>query len=563
MSALSRLSRVAWTVRYLKASQIAGQVRRRAVRSFERYGNANGGGIEAYPGCTWPKGTDFLAPGAQDNRADAIQKGALRFLNVEERVGFPPRWDCPELPRLWQYNLHYFEWLWVLDYEDARLVVLDWIERHLLAKDAVGWEPYPTSLRLMNWCAVFLGRFREKTEADHSFLRKLWVSVVRQAEWLDRHLETHLLGNHYLENGAALAFVGSCFDGGQASGWFAKGDGILREQTAGQILPDGMHFELSPMYHCRVVYVLAMLRAMRNERLSQLLAEPLRRMLKALDAICHPDGRIALLNDSAFGIYNEPVELRGFCGDLPGMTPFTPATGEGCFALPDAGYYGWRDGEGNYIICDFGKVGPDHIPGHGHADIFSFELSLRGHRVIVDSGVGDYDVSEARGYCRSTRAHNTVEVDARDQCELWGAFRVARRGYPQEIAWEPSTTGFSLSGWHDGYRRLSGRPVHRRRIEWSTRKGLVITDRVTSSAAVTAVSRLHLHPACKVTCLREGRVEIGFPGGRAEVVSTSKSPLEIEEGAYFRQFGMRESVKVITTKGTGGNIELGYLIHAV
>lgn len=97
-------------------------------------------------------------------------------------MGLPPRWDCPELPKLWQYNLHYFEWFWTLDYEDVRAVVLDWIERHPLAKGAVGWEPYPTSLRLMNWCAVFFGRFRENTEADHDFLQKLWASVVWQTQ---------------------------------------------------------------------------------------------------------------------------------------------------------------------------------------------------------------------------------------------------------------------------------------------------------------------------------------------------------------------------------------------
>lgn len=562
MSALSRLSRVAWTVRYLKASQIAGQVRHRVVRSFVRYGNASDGGVEAYPGCTWPKGVSFLPPGAQDNRADAIRKGALRFFNVEKRVGFPPRWDCPESPRLWQYNLHYFEWLWALDYEDAKITVLDWIEKHPPAREAVGWEPYPTSLRLMNWCAVFFSKCRETTEADHDFLHKLWVSVVHQGDWLMRHLETHQLGNHYLENGAALAFIGSCFAGEQAGKWFRRGCHILKAQIPEQIPPDGMHFELTPGYHCRVTHVLAMLVATGNDRLKALLAAPLARMMKALDIVCHPDGRISLLSDSAFGIYNEPDQLKSLCRKLLGDRSTELPASQGCFALPDAGYYGWRDLEGNYIICDFGKVGPDHIPGHGHADIFSFELSLRGHRVIVDSGVGDYDVSETRRYCRSTAAHNTVEVDGKDQCEMWAAFRVARRGYPRDIKWEPSATGFSISGWHDGYRRLSGRPVHSRRIEWGPRKGLVITDRITSASVVKAVSRLYLHPACKVTSLREGRVEIGFPGGCAEVVSTSKSLLEIEEGACFRQFGMRESIRVITAKGTGRDIQLGYLIHA-
>jgi uncharacterized heparinase superfamily protein len=90
----------------------------------------------------------------------------MRFLNDTVDIGFPPQWDCLQLSKLWQYNLHYFEWLWTLDYEDARVAVLDWIEKHRLSKDAVGWEPYPISLRLTNWCAVFWGKLTQKRLID-------------------------------------------------------------------------------------------------------------------------------------------------------------------------------------------------------------------------------------------------------------------------------------------------------------------------------------------------------------------------------------------------------------
>jgi len=563
MPSLSKFSRVVWTVRYLKARQVKGQIRHRMIRSLERNGNANGRTGVEYPGCVWPNDVSFLPPGAQENKADAIRRGTLRFLNCEESVGFPPQWDGHELPKLWQYNLHYFEWLWALDYGDARSVVLDWIEKHPAQKAAVGWEPYPTSLRLMNWCAVFWGRFRRQVEADHAFLAKLWSSVFHQVHWLTRRLETHLLGNHYLENGAALAFVGSCFKGEQASRWFEKGCRILAEQIPEQVLPDGMHFELSPMYHCRVMYVLAMLMATCNQRLMELVEQPLGRMVKALDCLCHPDGGIALLNDGAFGIYNEPNDLRSFCSELPGIASHLSSMTDGCFALPDAGYYGWRDGEGNYLICDFGRIGPDYIPAHAHADIFNFELSLSGQRVIVDTGVHDYEISEARRYCRSTAAHNTVEIDGQDQCEMWGAFRVARRGYPQEVAWQPTTTGFALSGWHNGYRRLRGRPVHHRMIECDGVHGLTVTDRITSSRAVKAISRLHLHPSCRVTSRNGTRIEIGQPEGQIYVVCDEGYAMKIEDGWFFPQFGLRERNEVLAFETSGTDIELRYHIRNV
>jgi uncharacterized heparinase superfamily protein len=466
------------------------------------------------------------------------------------------------LPKLWQYNLHYFEWLWSLDYEDAKFVVLDWIRNHHLARDAVGWEPYPTSLRLMNWCAVFWGRFRDRIEADAGFVAQLWTSIHRQSEWLGRHLENYFLGNHYFENSAALAFVGSCFAGEHAWEWFRKGCNILREQIPEQILPDGMQFELAPGYHCRMMYVLAMLMTTGNECLKALVAGPLSRMVRALDFLCHPDDRIALLSDSAFGIYNEPDQLQSFCEELLGDSEVESSLFSGCFALPDAGYYGWRDADGNYIICDFGRIGPDYIPAHAHADMFNFELSLSGQRVIVDTGVHDYEISETRRFCRSTAAHNTVEVDGQDQCEMWASFRVARRGYPHDVQWRPSEKGFSISGWHNGYCRLRGRPMHHRSIQWEANEGLTVVDRVTSSRQVTAVSRLRLHPRCTVVSMNGARIEIEHPKGRVRIDHSDGCVVKIEDGWYFPQFGLKERNKVLAFERSGTDIELCYCIQS-
>jgi len=553
-----KLRRVAWTVRYLKACQIEEWVRRRVVRSLERYVNANDQAVAKYAGCAWPSAVSFLPPRAQGNRADAICKGYLRFLNAEATVGFPPKWHSSQLPKLWQYNLHYFEWLWALNYWQARSVVLDWIEKYHQKGDAIGWEPYPTSLRLVNWCALFFGRFRGRVEGDHAFMDKLWSSVCRQAQWLTKHLETHLLGNHYLENGAALAFVGSCFKGERARRWFEKGYGILQEQIHEQILPDGMHFELSPMYHCRVMYVLAMLMATGNRQFSKLIVEPLERMVEALNAVCHPDGQIALLSDSAFGIYNEPAELRSFWESRAQVTGPGREVLEGCFSLSHAGYYGWRDQKGNYIVCDAGKIGPDYIPGHGHADIFSYELSLASRRVVVDSGVHNYEVSCMRQYNRSTEAHNTVEINGQDQCEMWRSFRVARRGYPHDVSCETTEDGFQLSGWHDGYGRLPGKPVHHRFLKWTASEGLAVYDTVTTSKTVQAVSRIHLHPDCAIVDCSDRAVIVACGEVRFRVIGVKCDELKLEQGWYCPEFGCRHKTNVICLSSEGKDVEIGY-----
>ena len=486
--------------------------------------------------------------------SENIRDGRLVFLNREEAIGWPPAdWEAPKSPKLWQYNLHYFEWLWALDYESAREMVLDWIARHALAKGRVGWDPYPTSLRLMNWCGVCFGKFRKRTEEDRDFARQLWRSIFLQAEWLCLHLETHLLGNHLFENGAALAFAGSCFSGKAGQGWLEKGLDILNREIPEQILPDGMHFERSPMYHIRMTYLLRLLLDTGSGQLKNLVVTPLTHMQQALANLCHPDGQIALFNDSAFSVYNDPGELLGAESALT----------SGPWALPDAGYYGCRGANGSYIICDAGPIGPDYIPGHAHGDIFSFELSLKGHRVIVDSGVYDYVPGTMRQYCRSTRAHNTVEIDGRDQCEFWGAFRVARRGYPHDIRWEPASDGFCLSGWHDGYRRLPGRPAHHRTIVWEGSNRLAVRDRIRAHRTVIAASRLHLHPRCRIKRLGVRDAVIEYPEGVFQVAFEGQGKLSREEVFYCPEFGRKEPNVALAFTFDGKRTETAFSIVSV
>ena len=192
------------TVRPLRGRQILAQLRTRLARYTEDPAAFRARPVPAYPGARLRATAPFLPPAARAQPRADLLAGVFAFLNRREQVGFPPRWNAPGLPRLWQYNLHYFEYLWDLGCDAARVAALDWIERHPLAPAQTGWEPYPTSLRLVNWCAFFFGEHRERTEADVALRDALWGSIFLQAEWLARHLETHLLGNHLLENGAAL-----------------------------------------------------------------------------------------------------------------------------------------------------------------------------------------------------------------------------------------------------------------------------------------------------------------------------------------------------------------------
>ena len=553
-------ARVLRTLRHLRPRQLIEQVRNRVRLLIED--PTRRARLVPPPPPAWrsrPR-TEFLAPSAARWNESDLARGAFKFVGETRELGSPPNWDAPGATLIWAYNLHYFEYLWSLSFAAASNLALDWISRHSLDRGRVGWAPYPTSLRLQNWCAYFFGDQREKTEATPGLRDALWRSIFLQAEWLCGHLEMHLLGNHLFENAAALATCGSCFEGEAANRWRRVGSEILAAELREQVLRDGGHFERSPMYQLRVVYVLTALWNGGDEELRALVDAPLRRLLDASLMLSHPDGGIALLNDSAFGIYPETQDLADWWGSV--VAEPAPARADGGFALSDTGYYGARHPNGHYLICDAGPIGPDYLPGHAHGDMFSFELSLFGHRVLCDTGVFGYEADALRQYSRSTRAHNTVEVAGQDQCEFWSAFRVARRGRPRDVVFERLEDGFRLSGWHDGYERLPGRPRHRREFLWSEAGTLRVRDVVDSRRPTSSVSRLHLHPTCELVSLDGQLAEVRAPFGTFWVGFAGRGTLGVERSIHCPEFGVKieNQALAFVSLPEGGNSETVFCV---
>jgi hypothetical protein len=107
-----------------------------------------------------------------------------------------------------------------------------------------------------------------------------------------------------------------------------------------------------------------------------------------------------------------------------------------------------------------GPMGPEHLPGHGHADALSFVLYGKHEPLVVDPGVYSYHEKSWRDHFRSTKAHNTVCIDGQDQCVFWGVFRVAYPPRVRLLGWSDE----HVEGQHEGYLRLKDPVVHRRLI---------------------------------------------------------------------------------------------------
>jgi uncharacterized heparinase superfamily protein len=468
-------------------------------------------------------------------------RGPREFCFLGVSGGLERGWDDGRCTKLWLYNLHYFDDLNAESAasRDAWHVALmdDWIRMHPPG-GGTGWEPYPTSLRIVNWIKRHLdGRPLSAGQRE---------SLAVQVRWLAQRLEWHLLGNHLFANAKALVMAGLLFDGAEADRWLAKGLAIVHREIPKQVLPDGGNFELSPMYHSIFLEdLLDLINAGHAYPLPSLTAsvdrwrETAGRMLVWLRALCHPDHEISLFNDAAIGIAPSPGELIAYAGRLGIAAPTSFDTAAPVLPkitlLRESGYIRLEN-DCAVALLDVAAVGPDYLPGHAHADTLSFELSVFGQRLIVNGGTSRYGLGLERLRERGTAAHSTVIIDSQDSSEVWAGFRVARRARPFGLTISAQKDKAVVECSHDGYRRLPGRPVHRR--EWCLRpEGLRVRDKVEGNFQ-TAEARYHFHPEIRVNTQGEGRLTLDLPGSRQIRFQVSRGRLRTESSHYADAFGV-------------------------
>jgi hypothetical protein len=459
------------TIRHLKPVQIYRRIYRPSPRVRK-------------PGVTVRRATGRWAPAIP--RVDPRQGldagtrsglGRFLFLNQVRQI---ETWNDAGIPKLWLYNLHYFE------HAEVELM-RKWVGENP-AGHGNGWEPYPLSLRIVNW-------IKSGLPLDVG-------SLATQAQYLFDSVEYHLLGNHLFANAKALVFAGTYFD---CERWLRRGLRILEEQIPEQILSDGGHFERSPMYHSIILEDLLDLINLSHAYPGVLPDWPelAGKMLCWLRHMTHPDGRISFFNDAAFGVAPEPQELEAYAARL-GVNAATEPLGE-------SGYIRLEANE-TCVLFDAAPIGPDYQPGHAHADTLSFEMSHAGKRVVVNSGTSTYERSPERLLERGTAAHSTAVVDGRNQSDVWAAFRVGRRARPLEVSTDHRVYAEAA---HDGCRPL----IHRRRLELEAGR-LTVHDCFAGPRGIHDIDvYFHLYPKAeprveldsKFVCRREpGSWQSGF-----------------------------------------------------
>lgn len=464
----------------------------------------------------------------------------ISFLSVAKKLDLPNDWNSECQSKLWVYNLHYFEDLLSESAEDKTALHCNllnrWVDENPVGYGN-GWEPYPTSLRIVNVLKAWLGGF----ELDE----RLFTSVFEQASFLSSDLEKHLLGNHYFVNLKALLFAGVVF---RKNEWIVIAEKGLIDQISEQIQSDGSNFELSPMYHSlMLIDMLDMINLSKtypdkiSSPIRSLLQHYIPKMLAFMDAMAHPDEGVSFFNDSADGIAPAKSIIVEYARRLGFNNEELNYSNVLIVDNANAGYI-CATTRFAKLIFDSAEVGPDYIPAHAHADTLSFELSVGIQRVFVNTGTSQYGSSVTRITERKTQSHNTVEVDNKDSSQVWGAFRVAKRARVfGKLVKHNLDDCLEIQASHKGYKTFFGGCVHVRRILFSENR-LSVNDSLKGKFR-SAKSRFYIHPDLRVS-LKSNVLEI--IGDEFVLISDLRDlKANIEDSKWCPRFGVRIPNKVL------------------
>ena len=544
---LKKAERYYQTLKYLKKSQIKYLVKNRLERGKKAITEIQAPSFGKLS--IWMPRLDEHPDYQRRFCVEEILEGKVTLLHESGTLG-GKNWANPDKSHLWNFNLHYLEFLIPVAaafrdtedrtcYECFKDYCQKWI-RDNQEGTGDGWHPYTISLRLTNlW--ICMDAFGEILKEDKVFFRQLNNSMYAQYLHLQKKLELHLLGNHYFENLKAVMFGALYF---KEPGIYDEYKFKFQEEIEEQILPDGVHYERSLMYHKIILEdLMRTAKAVHaaDRLLYQELSAVIQKMADAMYSLEDGMGHTPLFNDAGDNVARTMVSLLAALRDEFGITPNYQQ------AFPDAGYYTLR-GNGLKLILDAGEIAPSYMAGHGHCDGLSFELSWHGHPVFVNSGTGQYQ-GQLRSYFRSTKAHNTVLIDGEEQSQCWGEHRVAGRIFEVSGSAKENTVKGRLT-------TCTGRH-QARSIEWND--GVVeIWDQVEGYAQ----AYFHLAPEYnymledrKVLIRNENRETIG------EIQSMKADKLHIHrEGElcfYAPEFGKLEQIEVLEIAWNGDGTEHG------
>lgn len=340
-----------------------------------------------------------------------------------------------------------------------KFFLLDWIDKNKVdpLNPLLSLRVIDTGIRCLSWVKSLL-LIGDSNLLNDSELDKIIKSLDEQVEFLkDRNREKYKLSNWgVLQTTGMIAskiFTNENFLDDPIFKWALEN---YEEQLSIQLFDDGLHWEQSPMYHVEVL--LSSLKLINiakelNVELPNNIYNYLKTMAKPLIYTTKPDYKQVMQSDSddtdtrdilvksAMLFEDGSLKFRGY--------PKADFDSAWCFGekyvsiynnlsiiipkernkyFEDAGNLYLRTGwEENSTFSYFhnGTL----AGGHGHADLFHYNINFKGKDFLIDPGRYTYlEDNKYRNYLKSPFAHNTLVIDNNPFTEVknsWEYYKLA------------------------------------------------------------------------------------------------------------------------------------------
>ena len=393
----------------------------------------------------------------------------------------------------WQFNRTEF-WTDLAEYytqTQDESIVSCWVEQVDSWLDQAQVPEHSNPYKPCTWRSIDAGiRMCEWSRQLHAFIRSplltdaFLVRYFRSIWEHGRRLETASQGrgNWVIMEKTGLLHLALLYPYFRESAhWRDFAVSCLEKELDRQVYPDGFQAELTTGYQGVLTHYYGL-----TIRLFQGLGIPVpasllqrfERLWEIYPRLMMPDGRTPNLNDG--GRCDVADRMRKALEYVPGRADwrwFATRGAEGTppgylsYVFPWAGAVVMRTGWDRQAIWAYMDGSPFGM-GHQHEDKLNVLMQAYGKDMLTEGGCYFYDESPMRRYVLSTRAHNTIRVDGKDQCAMatyeWRDGDIERKadvrfGLSPEVDWAEAqyVDGYGDSG--AGRARLD-RTTHRRKL---------------------------------------------------------------------------------------------------
>lgn len=483
--------------------------------------------------------------------------------------------------------------------------ITDWIKKNPL-KRGPNWAcTMDVAIRAANWL-VGWEFFKVSRLISKEFTGFFLKGLLSHGRFIRSHLEYSggLTSNHYLSDIAGLFFIAAMVpEFKESGGWLTFSRKELETEMTKQVYPDGCDFEASTCYH-RLVLELFFYPALLGKRIGIGFSEEynsrLKKMFEAVLYLIKPDGKMPQIGDNDNGrflkfdipgteildvryllplaaMYFDEPQFKAFYDDMedglpdyispiswifgvPGLKKWKDMGSKKTDklkskAFPNSGWYVLRNKD-DYMIVSSGPNGQNGNGGHAHNDKLSFELSVNGSDIIVDPGSFVYTPDPiARNKLRSTKSHNTIKLNDKEQNELQVDLLFVLPDDTKATCknWHENDSKTIFEGAHYGYQRLKNRVVHERLIVYNKkRREYCFEDRLSGTGTTELKLYLHFAPGFVPQCFSEKEIRVRNNMINIAIEVPNILTVVIDDYLYSPSYGMVQNAKrvVLSNKVT-------------